>query len=148
MSPFKTCRSCSAQISAFGRFCPKCGSQVDTPAQESNISETLNIRILYIMVALLILALLFPPWETPPGTPPEFLGFHFILSPPSPGAVVSRILQTIQLVTIAVGGHVFRLAVSIKKSVRKYLPSGPDGLYSFTRNMRLVSLAFSCFSVA
>ena len=59
------------------------------------------------MVALLILALLFPPWETPPEDSPEFLGFHFILSPPSPVAVVSRILQTIQLVTIAVGGMYF-----------------------------------------
>ena len=60
-----------------------------------------------MMVALLILALLFPPWETPPEDAPEFLGFHFILSPPSPVAVVSRILQTIQLVTIAVGGMYF-----------------------------------------
>ncbi|UCE64698.1 MAG: zinc ribbon domain-containing protein [Nitrospirota bacterium] len=107
MSAFKICSSCSSQIPAHGRFCPRCGNRVDTLHKESKFSETLNIRILYVMVALLILALLFPPWETPPGDPPEFLGFHFILSPPSPGAVVSRILQTIQLVTIAVGGMYF-----------------------------------------
>lgn len=81
--------------------------RVDGGSKASKSSETLNIRILYVMVALLILALLFPPWEAPPGDPPEFLGFHFIFSPPTPGAVVSRILQTIQLVTIAVGGMYF-----------------------------------------
>jgi predicted nucleic acid-binding Zn ribbon protein len=107
MSIFKTCLSCSSPIPAHGRFCPQCGKSVDSPNQESRPSESLNIRILYMMVALLILALLFPPWETPPGDPPEFLGFHFILSPPSQVAVVSRILQTIQLVTIAVGGMYF-----------------------------------------
>ena len=107
MSAFKICSSCSAQVPPHGRFCPKCGSPVDVPHKEGKASETLNIQILYMMVALLILAILFPPWETPPGAPPEFLGFHFILSPPSPVAVVSRILQTIQLVTIAVGGMYF-----------------------------------------
>jgi len=56
------------------------------------------------MVAMLILALLVPPWETPPEQPPEFLGMHFILSPPAPEAVVSRMLQTIELVTIAIAG--------------------------------------------
>ena len=106
MSIFKTCSSCSSPIPAHGRFCPKCGKGVDAPNQEGRSGENLNIRILYIMVALLILALLFPPWEIP-GDSPEYLGFHFILSPPSPEAVVSRILQTIQLVTIAVGGMYF-----------------------------------------
>jgi hypothetical protein len=69
--------------------------------------ETLNLRILYIMVALLILAILFPPWQTPPDQPPEFLGFHFILSPPLEGAQRSPALQTIQLFTIAVAGLYF-----------------------------------------
>lgn len=66
---------------------------------------------LYAMVAGLILALLVPPWETPPGQPPEFLGFHFILNPPeddtgiaAQGGVVSRFLLTIELVTIATAG--------------------------------------------
>ncbi len=66
--------------------------------------ETLNLRILYIMVGLLILAVLFPPWEAAPGEPPAYLGMHFILSPPEPGAVISRLLQTIELVTIAIAG--------------------------------------------
>ena len=37
-------------------------------------------------------------------TPPTYLGMHFILSPPEPEAVVSRILQTVELVTLAIGG--------------------------------------------
>ena len=37
-------------------------------------------------------------------TPPAYLGMHFILSPPEPEAVVSRILQTVELVTLAIGG--------------------------------------------
>ena len=64
----------------------------------------LNIEILYGMVALLALALLFPPWETPPSQAPEFLGLHFLLSPPTPDAIVSRLLLTIELVTIAIAG--------------------------------------------
>nr|MBI3614241.1 hypothetical protein [Nitrospirota bacterium] len=65
----------------------------------------MNLPVLYAMVALLILAGLFPPWETPPGHPPEFLGFHFILSgTEASGGVVSRLLLTIELVTIAVAG--------------------------------------------
>lgn len=56
------------------------------------------------MVGVLVLALLFPPWETPPSQTPEFLGMHFIFSPPSPEAVVSRMLLTIELVTIAITG--------------------------------------------
>jgi hypothetical protein len=60
--------------------------------------------VLYGMVAMLVLALLFPPWETPPSQAPEFLGLHFILSPPTPDAIVSRLLVTIELVTIAIAG--------------------------------------------
>jgi hypothetical protein len=56
------------------------------------------------MVVALALALLFPPWETPPDQPPQFLGLHFVLSPPTPDAVVSRMLLTIELVTIAMAG--------------------------------------------
>lgn len=73
----------------------------------------MNLPVLYAMVALLILAGLFPPWETPPGQAPEFLGFHFILHQPGSGTgggadgVVSRLLLTIELVTIAVGGLYF-----------------------------------------
>lgn len=72
----------------------------------------MNLPILYGMVASLILALLFPPWETPPGLPPAFLGFHFFWDPPASSeggatAVVSRLLLTIELVTIAVAGLYF-----------------------------------------
>jgi len=56
------------------------------------------------MVGLLILAVLFPPWESPPDTPLAYLGMHFLLNPPEPGAVVSRILQTVELATVAIGG--------------------------------------------
>lgn len=70
------------------------------------------MQVLYLMVALLLLAIVFPPWETPPGQPPEFLGFHFILSPPATGGgettgVISRFLWTIELVTIASAGFYF-----------------------------------------
>ena len=64
----------------------------------------LNFEFLYGMVALLSLAVLFPPWETPPSQPPEFLGMHFILTPPTLDAIVSRLLLTIELVTIAIAG--------------------------------------------
>jgi hypothetical protein len=60
--------------------------------------------VLYGMVAMLSLAILFPPWETPPSQAPEFLGLHFILTPPTPDAIVSRLLLTIELVTIAIAG--------------------------------------------
>ena len=62
------------------------------------------------MAGILILALIVPPWETPPGQPPVFLGFHFVLSPPPAGTepgVISRLLLTIELVTIAVAGLYF-----------------------------------------
>jgi len=55
-------------------------------------------------VAALVLAVLCPPWETTASQTPEFLGLHFILSPPSPEAVVSRLLLTIELTTIAIAG--------------------------------------------
>ena len=56
------------------------------------------------MVVGLLLAVLFPPWETPPSQTPEFLGLHFILSPPTSDAVVSRMLLTIEVVTITIAG--------------------------------------------
>lgn len=64
----------------------------------------MNVPVLYVMVGLLALALLFPPWEMPPAQSPEFLGFHFALSPPEPEAAVSRLLLTVELITIAVAG--------------------------------------------
>ena len=56
------------------------------------------------MMAMLSLAILFPPWETPPSQAPEFLGLHFIFMPPTLDAIVSRLLLTIELVTIAIAG--------------------------------------------
>ncbi len=104
MNDRQTCSSCGLGIVRGARHCLKCGTQVDAQQQKERAGESLNIRILYIMVSILILALVFPPWEAPPGEPPQFLGLSFILSPPREGAIISRMLQTIQLVTIAVGG--------------------------------------------
>jgi hypothetical protein len=56
------------------------------------------------MVAVLLLAILFPPWETPPSQTPAFLGMHFILDPPDTDAIISRMLLTIELVTITIAG--------------------------------------------
>lgn len=107
VSETKPCPSCGYELPLKGRFCPKCGNRADQKQVVESKQESLNIRILYIMVGLLILAVLFPPWQTPPDHPPEFLGFHFILSPPQAGAQRSPFLQTIQLFTIAVAGLYF-----------------------------------------
>ena len=110
----KTCSFCGQNLPEVSRFCTHCGRAVADSAQTEPAAtaaksqhpdvEEMNMPVLYAMVGLLLLALLFPPWETPPGQPPEFLGFHFILSPPEPDSVVSRLLITIELVTIAMAG--------------------------------------------
>jgi hypothetical protein len=110
VSNTKPCSSCGYALTLNGRFCPKCGTRADRKSEAEPTQESLNLRILYIMVGLLILAVLFPPWQTPLDQPPEFLGFHFILSPPSVGALRSPILHTIQLFTIAVAGLYFSWA--------------------------------------
>ncbi len=107
MGETKACPSCGYEMAGNGRFCPKCGNRVDRKPQQAPKEESLNMRILYIMVGLLILAVLFPPWEASPDHTPEFLGFHFITSPPRDGAQRSPVLQTIQLFTIAVAGLYF-----------------------------------------
>lgn len=93
------------------RFCTHCGQRLDsthpaatTPGGPAPSPEQLNINVLYAMVVALVLAVLFPPWETPPSQTPEFLGMHFLLSPPISDAVVSRMLLTIELVTITIAG--------------------------------------------
>jgi predicted nucleic acid-binding Zn ribbon protein len=113
------CEHCGTELPAESRFCIGCGRPVETadqtahhlPGEQSpeRAKEDMNVRMLYAMVALLIFAGMFPPWETPPGEPPEFLGFHFILKGPSYGseAVISRFLWTIELVTIAISGFYF-----------------------------------------
>jgi Sec-independent protein secretion pathway component TatC len=107
----KSCPSCHQELPDISRFCTRCGHPVDAPVSArpspspSGIKrEDLNINVLYAMVAALVLALLFPPWETPASQTPEFLGLHFILSPPNPEAVVSRLLLTIELTTLAIAG--------------------------------------------
>ena len=117
----KTCRFCSQELPDNSRFCIKCGRAVDSATEtkpgdepvpwKEHPKEEMNMQVLYVMVALLGLSIMFPPWETPPGQPPEFLGFHFILSPPAVGTndgettgVISRFLWTIELVTIAIAG--------------------------------------------
>ena len=107
----QTCPGCRQSQPEINRFCAHCGCRLDGSRSETSSSgagapapEQLNIHVLYGMVVLLILALLFPPWETPPEQQPEFLGIQFILSPPIPDAVVSRMLLTIELVTIAIAG--------------------------------------------
>ena len=107
----QTCAACQRPQPEINRFCTHCGRQLDGKAEAIPPSRSdrsspgqLNIRVLYGMIAALVLAIVFPPWEAPPDQPPEFLGMHFILSPPNPDAVVSRMLQTIELVTITIAG--------------------------------------------
>jgi hypothetical protein len=104
----KPCPACRRELPEIYRYCTQCGSLLDGPARPAHTAvtspERVNLQILYGMVALLVLALLFPPWETPPTQQPEFLGLHFILAPPSPEAVISRLVITIELVTIAIAG--------------------------------------------
>ncbi|NKB80744.1 MAG: hypothetical protein GKS05_02385 [Nitrospirales bacterium] len=103
MNEMKPCPFCQRDLPHHARFCPHCGKQIPAPADATE-PDALNIHILYLMVGTLIIALLFPPWESPPGDPPQYLGFHFIFEGPTPTAVVSRALQTIELVTIALAG--------------------------------------------
>jgi hypothetical protein len=107
----QTCPSCSCSQPEINRFCTHCGRRLagsggEPSARHSDAEapEQMNITVLYGMVAALILAVLFPPWETPPDQQPQFLGLSFILSPPTDEAVVSRMLLTIELVTIAIAG--------------------------------------------
>ena len=105
----KACPNCRRELPEIYRYCTACGTTLDGAAPSKNpkpalSQEALNLHVLYGMVALLILALLFPPWETPANQAPEFLGLHFILAPPTGDAVVSRLLITIELVTIAIAG--------------------------------------------
>jgi hypothetical protein len=112
----KICPSCRQDLPEISRYCSQCGQRlhadhvdVSPPASPSPPIATagpgqLNVEFLYGMVAMLSLAILFPPWETPPSQAPEFLGLHFIFNPPTADAIVSRLLLTIELVTIAIAG--------------------------------------------
>ena len=101
----QTCPACHRSLPEINRFCTYCGQRLaETPNPHASAPEQLNLNVLYGMVALLLLAVVFPPWETPPTQAPEFLGMHFILSPPESDAIVSRMLLTIELVTITIAG--------------------------------------------
>jgi zinc ribbon protein len=105
----KPCPKCRRELPEIYRYCTECGSPLDASVVPNRPNpvvspEALNPQVLYGMAALLVLAVLFPPWETPPPQAPEFLGLHFILAPPTLDAVVSRLLMTIEVVTIAIAG--------------------------------------------
>lgn len=103
----KSCGTCGYELSDESRYCVRCGRALLSPLSTKPAgrqAEEMNMPALYVMVGLMALALLFPPWETPPAQSPQFLGFHFILSPPEPDAMVSRLLLTVELITIAVAG--------------------------------------------
>ena len=107
------CQTCRHDVSEGSRFCTYCGTAVGLSRPVDRQTEEMNLPVLYGMALFLVLAVLFPPWETPPGTPPEFLGFHFILDAPASlsggpaRGVISRILLTVEVVTVAVGGLYF-----------------------------------------
>jgi hypothetical protein len=107
----KYCSSCGRALPEINRYCTSCGDPLDSHASQTAGAkkngpgtEQLNLNILYGMVGVLVISLLIPPWESPPSQPAAFLGFHFILSPPRPDAIVSRILLTIELTTTAIAG--------------------------------------------
>ena len=110
------CPHCGHESPEISRFCTRCGTSLRDSKPPSR--EELNLNVLYAMVGVLFLALLVPPWETPAGLPPEFLGFHFFLSPPPAGTgpgIISRLLLTIELVTIAAAGLYFSWLFRRKK---------------------------------
>ncbi|MGC3975247.1 MAG: zinc ribbon domain-containing protein [Nitrospira sp.] len=107
----KPCPACGRDLPEINRYCTYCGTgvashtqQQSTPPASGSARDQLNPHILYGMVTVLIVSVIMPPWETPPSQPAAFLGFHFILSPPQPDAIVSRLLLTIELTTTAIAG--------------------------------------------
>jgi len=107
----KPCPACRRALPEINRYCTYCGAgvagdteQQATPQASGPARDQLNLQILYGMVTMLIVSVIMPPWETPPAQPAAFLGFHFILSPPQPDAIVSRLLLTIELTTTAIAG--------------------------------------------
>ena len=111
MPVMQTCPSCHQSLPEINRFCTQCGQRLavttspsPAPPPQPTTPEQLNLNVLYGMVGTLILAVLLPPWETPPTQPPEFLGFHSVLSPPTPEAIISRMLLTIELTTVTIAG--------------------------------------------
>jgi hypothetical protein len=94
----KLCPSCRRELPEISRYCSQCGQRLHAdlvepptppPPPATSGPRQLNIEVLYGMVAMLSLAI---------------LGLHFIFSPPTADAIVSRLLLTIELVTIAIAG--------------------------------------------
>ncbi len=108
----KPCPAYGRALPEINRYCTHCGAGVSSETERTTIPSTsnptakeqLNLTILYGMITVLIVSVIMPPWETPPSQPAAFLGFHFILSPPQPDAIVSRMLLTIELTTTAIAG--------------------------------------------
>ena len=104
-----TCAQCGSVLGSEARFCPQCGHPQPSRTFEGQtppapaIKEEMNVTILYLMVGILILIVLFPPWETPPDQPPAFLGFYSLWSRPKEG-VVSNMLLIIETSTVAIAG--------------------------------------------
>ena len=104
-----TCVQCGAVLDAEARFCPQCGHPQPSRTSEGRkpetpaVKEEMNMTVLYAMVGVLILAVLFPPWETPPDQPPAFLGLYPLWSRPENG-IVSNMLLIIETSTIAIAG--------------------------------------------
>ncbi|MBA2486818.1 MAG: zinc ribbon domain-containing protein [Nitrospira sp.] len=106
----KPCPSCGRALPEINRYCTDCGAALEPQAApaatnpSTSAAELLNLNILYGMVTVLVVSILMPPWESPPSQPAAFLGFHFILAPPQPDAIISRMLLTIELTTTAIAG--------------------------------------------
>ncbi len=108
----KPCPACGRALPEINRYCTHCGAAAASDVERTatpgmsrpSAKEQLNLNILYGMITVLIVSVIMPPWETPPSQPAAFLGFHFILSPPQPDAIVSRMLLTIELTTTAIAG--------------------------------------------
>ncbi|MGE3153255.1 MAG: zinc-ribbon domain-containing protein [Nitrospiraceae bacterium] len=105
-----TCVNCGIVLGSEARFCPQCGRPqpartVDGSSPQANaIKEEMSMPVLYVMIGILLLAFLFPPWESPPSEPPAFLGFHPFRKPPTATAVISRMLLIIETMTTVIGG--------------------------------------------
>jgi hypothetical protein len=127
------CADCDQELPPDSRFCIGCGRPLFAsagPSPDERQPEEMNMTALYVMVACLGLAGLVPPWETPPGASPEFLGFHFFLSPPEvPGAgtgIISRGLLTIELMTIATAGFYISWLLRSRPKAEPHGRSGPQ----------------------
>ena len=107
----KPCPSCGRALPEINRYCTDCGAALEShiPAAAAPTKISVGDRATELEHSLRHGdgaggLLLMPPWESPPSQPAAFLGFHFILSPPQPDAIVSRLLLTIELTTTAIAG--------------------------------------------